>query len=126
MGSLPASEFPGAMRESFPQKTEDEIKALVQAASKQTGAVADWFLMKYVSFFVMTDEGLVGDFIEEVVKQFDADRLEYIYEILNVLLSELGVSLQSAERENDPAGETDVSMQQMYHAITAVDPSFRK
>jgi hypothetical protein len=122
MGSILTSEFPGAMREAFPQKTEEEIARLAKAAAKQTGAIADWFQMKYVSFFVMTDEGLVGDFIDEVMRQYNQDRMQYIYEILHVLLSELGVSLESAERENDPAGETDVAMTQIYQAITTVDP----
>ncbi|CAG7837386.1 unnamed protein product [Allacma fusca] len=94
MGSILTSEFPAAMREAFPQKTDEEIGLL----------------------------GLVGDFIEEVTRQYNQNRMQYIYEVLHVLLSELGVSLESAERDNDPAGETDVAMTQIYQAIVSVDP----
>ena len=74
----------------------------------------------------MTDEGLIGEFIEELMKQFDEDRMTYVYEILGQLLSELGVSLSSAEREEDPAGDTDVTMPQMYSSFLIVDPTISK
>lgn len=125
-GSIQFGHFIQAIRENFKEKTEDEIQRLIKSASKQTGVHADFSIVKYIAFFAMTDEGLIGLFVDEFSKQYEEDRTKYVYEVLAEVLSDLGVSLSSAEREHDPAGETDVNMNTVFSAFAVVDPTLRK
>lgn len=65
-GALMIDLFKEVLKANFVNKTEEQLDALCEAASKQTGNYTTTVPIKFLSFFVQTEDGL-GNYIVELV-----------------------------------------------------------
>lgn len=126
-GILSSNQYVEALEVVFPKKDEPDIQALVRVTNKMnqelnSGEDADLSIYHVTQLIDVRDDGFRGPLVSELVKQFEVDRQRFINQIIEKLAGLMGISVQSAQSETDPASNKDVTVIQAFSAIKRVDP----
>jgi len=122
-GSLTLADFTKALKDACPDYREEELNDLVDAAKSHVGSRGEATAIPITKYFERTDTlGRANAFIDLLAQQIEALRREFVNQIQNEILLELGISEKLLEAVDDPAWLTDVPMSGFYGAVHSVDP----
>lgn len=123
-GEIPLGLFSQTISFVFPYKTANQITRLTLAASKQCNVYAEWSIIKYKTFFTMTDEGFIGGFVNEFLKQLDEDVEAFAQDIIRYFTGEPSNIPIDLDKISTP--DREITIAQFYKCLIKLDPSSRK